>query len=857
MSEPNKSEGEKRNEQEEATPDGLPKYRYLEDFKEKRDPETGKPLSGIGSPAIVETELYGKLILHRIAKIDWQESKVTQEFPDGTTREYSVYEESLGELGGWVEGPSNLAHHGKCWIEAGAVVCGDAHVSGDAIIKSEVEIGDYAQVSGEAEISGPAGIGNDAVVFGSAKVVGKRYTNEAFNIKDKKVFTVYGEASVEGEVSEGGSVYGEAVVGPEGKVTNGSKVYGEAVVDGEVTDESEVYGRAEVYGLVNKAYVYGTAVVGKDGSVVGADATETESGVKVLHHAIVRYGTIDGELAGESYVRTAGGVLYIGKGAHVEKCTIGAGMYYLGEDCYLYDCRFNGLVNLVKVTAQYCEFTDTVAKECELEGCEATRTLLEEVTAHGEMGQMETNDGEAPIVSVKAPVVFVDAISKKGTFTCTYKTSADPSQDEQVVTDRTEKGWHIETKSNVSEDDKIARYKSFVQDGIVPEGADWHNVSMSGVTDITNAVEIGLTYGVTKGKDVGKGTPITAIPHKVHTYSYDKVVWKWDRDREEEVQDTETVEGVFNIGTDPDFDRDTQMHPLWLAELNLHGAAWDAETAGLRRYEDIAVYSEETNEWQMKKWLEKRKKAEDEAVEKKKKLLERKKYVKDVKDGLSERYDTLSEQMRAIYSQMDNSGDPSGSLSKQASDLDNRRWLIRIAQDVVSINLDITPMEYDTDNLWERKKAAVDATVESLGGSVTPHFAFTPLYAITDPTEKWPRTKFEGDEGKGYSMCIPDFTKPRTLPAISKLGIGDNKMVWIISEFDPDIIWDKFWSVPYAEYYYADKNLGDASFCGNGPNLVRYTEYLKYGMEKFDEYLEKDESSDSDSDDSIDIDDAD
>lgn len=49
-----------------------------------------------------------------------------------------------GDLGGFIEKESNLAHDWNCWIYNDAVVCGDAMVYG------------YAKVYGEAEVCGNA-----------------------------------------------------------------------------------------------------------------------------------------------------------------------------------------------------------------------------------------------------------------------------------------------------------------------------------------------------------------------------------------------------------------------------------------------------------------------------------------------------------------------------------------------------------------------------------------------------------------------------------------------------------------------------------------------------------------------------
>ena len=155
----------------------LLKYRFVEEFPESIDPETGKPYEGIGSPLVVETELWGKVELHRIAKIKWTESVVVRTYEeDGKEEEIliTMYEQEMGEVGGWIEKKENLDQNGECWVEKGACVVGDAYVFGDAVIGKDAEIGDYARVGGEAIVKGPVGVGEEAHVLGKAKIGGDR-----------------------------------------------------------------------------------------------------------------------------------------------------------------------------------------------------------------------------------------------------------------------------------------------------------------------------------------------------------------------------------------------------------------------------------------------------------------------------------------------------------------------------------------------------------------------------------------------------------------------------------------------------------------------------------------------------------
>ena len=61
-----------------------------------------------------------------------------------------------GEVGGWVEGGSNLDTSGNAWVSGNAQVSGDARVYGNAWVS------DDAQVSGNAWVSGNTWVFGDA-----------------------------------------------------------------------------------------------------------------------------------------------------------------------------------------------------------------------------------------------------------------------------------------------------------------------------------------------------------------------------------------------------------------------------------------------------------------------------------------------------------------------------------------------------------------------------------------------------------------------------------------------------------------------------------------------------------------------
>lgn len=72
-----------------------------------------------------------------------------------------------GDLGGFIEKESNLAHDWNCWIYNDAVVRDDAMVCGEAEVYGE------AKVYGNAEVCGNAKVYGNAEVYGNAKVCGE------------------------------------------------------------------------------------------------------------------------------------------------------------------------------------------------------------------------------------------------------------------------------------------------------------------------------------------------------------------------------------------------------------------------------------------------------------------------------------------------------------------------------------------------------------------------------------------------------------------------------------------------------------------------------------------------------------
>ena len=77
-----------------------------------------------------------------------------------------------GDLGGFIEKESNLAHNWNCWIYNDAVVRGNAMVYGDAKVYGNAIVCGDAEVYGDAKVYGEAMVCGETMVYGEAKVCG-------------------------------------------------------------------------------------------------------------------------------------------------------------------------------------------------------------------------------------------------------------------------------------------------------------------------------------------------------------------------------------------------------------------------------------------------------------------------------------------------------------------------------------------------------------------------------------------------------------------------------------------------------------------------------------------------------------
>lgn len=76
-----------------------------------------------------------------------------------------------GDLGGYIEGESNLSHEGTCWVYDNARVCGDARVCGNACVCGDARVCDNAKINKISDVLciSPIGSRNDTTTFFKTK----------------------------------------------------------------------------------------------------------------------------------------------------------------------------------------------------------------------------------------------------------------------------------------------------------------------------------------------------------------------------------------------------------------------------------------------------------------------------------------------------------------------------------------------------------------------------------------------------------------------------------------------------------------------------------------------------------------
>jgi hypothetical protein len=71
-----------------------------------------------------------------------------------------------GDLGGWIQKPSNLSQQGNCWVYDNAKVFGDAEVYDDALVYGDAEVSGSTLVFGNTVVSGNTKVYSTAEIYG-------------------------------------------------------------------------------------------------------------------------------------------------------------------------------------------------------------------------------------------------------------------------------------------------------------------------------------------------------------------------------------------------------------------------------------------------------------------------------------------------------------------------------------------------------------------------------------------------------------------------------------------------------------------------------------------------------------------
>ncbi|WP_375609827.1 MULTISPECIES: hypothetical protein [unclassified Bartonella] len=144
-----------------------------------------------------------------------------------------------GELGGFIQGESNLSHDGNCWVYDNATVFWEAVVSDNA------KIHDNACINRNAKVYGNAVVNDNAWVFGAnAHVYGNAKIND--------------NAIVRGQVYDNAFVCNKANIIFDAKISDNAKIADNAYVRGFVYGNAKILGSARIDWA---AHVYDNAVV--------------------------------------------------------------------------------------------------------------------------------------------------------------------------------------------------------------------------------------------------------------------------------------------------------------------------------------------------------------------------------------------------------------------------------------------------------------------------------------------------------------------------------------------------------------------------------------------------------------------
>lgn len=119
-------------------------------------------------------------------------------------RDIPFVDVKTGDLGGYVERPTNLSQAGECWIKDDAMVYDKARVYGNARVDGSAQVYGNARVYGFARIAWGAQVSDDAQVYDEAEVNVVARVQGAAQVYGKA--RVYGGTTVSGTAKVSGKV---------------------------------------------------------------------------------------------------------------------------------------------------------------------------------------------------------------------------------------------------------------------------------------------------------------------------------------------------------------------------------------------------------------------------------------------------------------------------------------------------------------------------------------------------------------------------------------------------------------------------------------------------------------------------
>lgn len=125
----------------------------------------------------------------------------------------------IGELGGFIEGESNLSQDDDfSWIDINAKVYGDALVTDDARVYDYAEVYDNATICHRAQVAGCAKVFGSSFIWGDCLVDGRAHISG--NARISGAALIMGSANISGETS----ISGDAAIGDNSVIKANTKI---------------------------------------------------------------------------------------------------------------------------------------------------------------------------------------------------------------------------------------------------------------------------------------------------------------------------------------------------------------------------------------------------------------------------------------------------------------------------------------------------------------------------------------------------------------------------------------------------------------------------------------------------------